>query len=525
MSVLLQLVAMFAAAALASACLAEAGPSRADEAAPAEKVTFELLLEEMIDRDSLARIPAPWYVCRQASSYDRRQKDPNDESTWFANKDHGEFIRLEENDGREEWVIMEDDSPGCITRIWAPLSPAKESQIVRFYLDGAKTPVIEAEFNQLMRGNLFVEPPFAFVASDEKGPPRHTGVGGDLYLPIPYAKSCKITLSQQPFYYVVNYRSYEAGTEVESFTMQSLAQATGLIERIGRTLAASGNVGAGRRLSRKKEIEPDQSMSIDLPSGGHAVRKLSLKLPAGLAKEALRSAVLEITFDGRQTVKCPVSEFFGGGVRLRPVKDWFRSVGDDGLAECLWVMPYRDSGRVTLSNLHDKPLAAEMSVVVGTWDWDERSMHFHASWRGQSPLGGKLKHDWNYVTIAGRGVYAGDTLTAYNPARVWYGEGDERVYIDGEKFPSHLGTGTEDYYGYAWGMAHKFDSPFISMPLRDSRGRGDWRGHTTTSRLRVLDAIPFRRSLRFDMEAWHVAHGIGYAAATFWYALPGAEYR
>ena len=37
-----------------------------------------------------------------------------------------------------------------------------------------------------------------------------------------------------------------------------------------------------------------------------------------------------------------------------------------------------------------------------------------------------------------------------NPVEAWWGEGDEKVFVDGEKFPSHFGTGTEDYYGYAW---------------------------------------------------------------------------
>ncbi|MDA1018314.1 MAG: DUF2961 domain-containing protein, partial [Planctomycetota bacterium] len=53
------------------------------------------------------------------------------------------------------------------------------------------------------------------------------------------------------------------------------------------------------------------------------------------------------------------------------------------------------------------------------------------------------------------------------------------------------------------------------------------RGYTTTSRIRVLDAIPFHSSLRFDMEAWHMPDWkrMEYAAATFWYARPGATHN
>ena len=54
----------------------------------------------------------------------------------------------------------------------------------------------------------------------------------------------------------------------------------------------------------------------------------------------------------------------------------------------------------------------------------------------------------------------GDTLAVVNGAAAWWGEGDEKIYVDDESFPSHFGTGTEDYYGYAWCRAKSFSSPF-----------------------------------------------------------------
>jgi hypothetical protein len=61
------------------------------------------------------------------------------------------------------------------------------------------------------------------------------------------------------------------------------------------------------------------------------------------------------------------------------------------------------------------------------------------------------------------------------------------------------------------------------MPKRDSRGRSDWRGYTTTSRVRLLDGIPCERSLKMDMEIWHwAATTMDYAAGIFWYARSGA---
>ena len=80
-------------------------------------VSLESLLLEMIDRDALPRLPSPAYVCKQASSCDRKQTDPTDAKTWFANDDYHQFLRTEKNQGRNEWVIMEQQGPGAIVRI------------------------------------------------------------------------------------------------------------------------------------------------------------------------------------------------------------------------------------------------------------------------------------------------------------------------------------------------------------------------------------------------------------------------
>jgi len=37
----------------------------------------------------------------------------------------------------------------------------------------------------------------------------------------------------------------------------------------------------------------------------------------------------------------------------------------------------------------------------------------------------------------------------------WFGEGDEKIYINGEEKASIWGTGTEDYFLSAWGLYSK----------------------------------------------------------------------
>jgi hypothetical protein len=505
----------------------------ASTAAFSQPVTLKSLLGEMIDRDATAKWPIPAYTLKQASSYDRATKDPADAKGWFANKDYEQFIRLEQNDGRREWVIMEHEGPGAVTRFWLPLEPSRDKQVIRFYFDGSTTPAIAVLFNELLSGRGFVKPPLAFVSWDETdlrnqlkaAPKTQRGVGGDLYLPIPFARSCKITLDQLPFYYIINYRAYEPGVPVETFSMAGYAAAQTAVEQAGQALLATPDFKVNY-FGQRATLAPGEELALRLPPSPSAVRNLRVQIDPKDAPQVLRSTVLLAEFDGEPAIWCPIGEFFGAGARLNPVQDWFRTVQEDGALFARWVMPYQRSARFTLKNLGGTPIAVSLAAATAPWKWDERSMLFHANWRCQNAMKTRPMSDWNYIDIRGRGVYVGDTLTVFSPVSAWYGEGDERVYLDGETLPSHNGTGTEDYYGYAWGMATFFNSPFISVPRRDGKSRESWKGYTTTSRLRLLDGYPLRTSFKLDMEIWNWADTkVDYAVGTFWYARPGATHN
>ena len=75
-------------------------------------VAVSLRIGEMTDLAGLAEFPQPAYTCKQFSSYDRKSKSPTEE--WFANADAGQYLRVEENDGRKEFVMMDAAGPGAI---------------------------------------------------------------------------------------------------------------------------------------------------------------------------------------------------------------------------------------------------------------------------------------------------------------------------------------------------------------------------------------------------------------------------
>lgn len=486
----------------------------------APPITIESLLEEMIDRSAVARLPNPWYVCAQASSYDRKSTSPDDAEGWFANGDASQYIRVEENGGRREWVMMEADGPGAIVRLWS----ANPKGTLRIYLDGESQPALEAPMEALLGGTWSPgsEPlgaPLAAVRSR----------GWNLYLPIPYARHCKITSDSDGFYYQVNYRTYDGSAAVTSFSTAALLAAADVIDRVQGALAAPAGPPVGRTQQARRTLGPGERFGLALPPGPSAVRTLTCRIAAADYSDALRTVVLSAEFDQEKAIWCPVGDFYGVGIGLNRFEDWYRSAAaderDDSIAVLTsrWVMPYRKSGSIVVENLGVSEATIELVIENQSWQWDDRSMHFHAHWRHENPIPTRPMQDWNYIDIKGQGVYVGDSLAVVNPVEAWWGEGDEKIYVDGEAFPSHFGTGTEDYYGYAWCCPETFTGPFHAQPRCD--GPGNY-GHTAVSRVRLLDAIPFRTSLRMDMEVWHWQEcNAGYAAATFFYARPGAVHN
>jgi len=490
------------------------------------EITLESLLKEMVDRDAAARWPEPAYKCMQASSYDRRSKTPDDAAGWFANNDWSQFVRSEENKGRVEWVLMDADGPGAIVRQWWGGKMPPKGAVLRFYLDGAEEPAIEGYPYDILAGGALAPKPLSMEYA--KAPAGSPG-GMNLYLPIPYAKHCKVTYSEPGAtdpkkppnwrWYNMEYRTYAAGTKVRTFTMAELKAAGPLVDDVCDALDyAYPDEFESRRFVSETGVDPGQEVSLDLPAGPAAIRYLMVWDSLSNDEKSSRTLVLKVTFDGKEAIWCPLGDFFGSGPFLAGIGSWWRRF--ECFSESRWVMPYEKSAKITVMNLGKKAELVHMAALVSDWAWDARSMHFHAVWRQERGIPTRPYRDWNYVTVIGKGVYMGDTLAVFNPVRDWWGEGDEKIWVDGEPFPSHFGTGTEDYYGYSYGNPTLFNTPFCNQPRVDGPGNA---GHTTNTRTRILDAIPFEKSIKVDMEIWHWKDvKMDYAVTSYWYALPGA---
>jgi hypothetical protein len=495
---------------------------------PKKTISITSLLNEMIDRDVVASFPQKDFRLKQQSSYNRASVSPKDSVGWFTNKDLNNndkdhnFIRIEENNGQKEWVLMDHKNPGAIVRTWMPFRSTKRvntNSIIKIYLDGAKEPTLQGNMLNLLNGTGLIPFPLAHKS-------LRSAVS---FFPIPYAKSCKITVTERPFFYQFTYREYSKKTKIKTFTLEDFNKAEAQIKQVCKTLIAPENIAEGKAVKLKETLKSNEEKSIVLSKGNAALRALSLKL--GSYKDSLitRSVILKMEFDGQQTVWCPVGDFFGSGIGLNPFKGWYRTVSEDGTMSSRWVMPYQQSAKVSVLNLSNSPIDIELHTVTGDWKWDENSMYFNAAWRGQNPVPTRPFSDWNYVTLKGRGVYVGDALTIKNPVKKWWGEGDEKIWVDGEDFPSIFGTGTEDYYGYSWGgMSTDFyEHPFHAQPFSHKYNKlnrktianeRNTKGYSTETRTRSLDVMPFSSSLQLDMEVWSWTDcDMTYGVGIYWY--------
>lgn len=475
-------------------------------------ITLDSLLDEMTDLGRLAEFPDPPYTCKQYSSYDQRSTDPGvpTDENWFANGDRGQYLRKEQRDGKDEFVLMDTAGPGAIMNIWSA-NPADAGTIF-IYLDGRPEPAIAMPLTDLAGGGKepFIKPIAIELAK-----------GWNSYLPIPYRKHCKVTTSKPDFYYHIDYRTYPEGTKVETYTAKKAMAAMEKIKAIAKKLddpetAIVAPEGLPQDAVGSLTIGAGDSDQIDF-TGPAAIHEIRAAVTAKDIETALRGTLLEITFDGHTTpdVLTPLGDFFGTAPGVNRFKTLPSGVGADGGFYAHWIMPFKHSAVVRFINTTKEEVAITGNVSAVERAWTDRSLYFRAKWRGVVDIPTRPRQDFNFLDATGKGRFVGVHMHITNPVADWWGEGDEKIYVDGETFPSWFGTGSEDYFGYAWCSPELYTQAYHAQSRVD--GPGNF-GHSSNNRFHVIDDIPFQRSFKFDFEVWHWAEcKVSQSVVAYWY--------
>jgi len=245
--------------------------------------------------------------------------------------------------------------------------------------------------------------------------------------------------------------------------------------------------------------------------------------------------VLRMYWDNAKepAVEAPLGDFFGAGFGLRRE---IRSVpvqveSGDGY-NCYWPMPFYKRGLITVTNEGPKNVRSFYYHIDYT---EEESLpvktaYFCAQYRNEFPE--KMGKDYLILDAEGQGHYVGTVMSARSRSPFWFGEGDIRMYVDGDPKPTIQGTGTEDYFLMAWGLNENL-FPYYGCTYMST----DFENLGTEYclyRWHIADPVRFTKSLRFEIEhtGWitgdetttgktegHVEREDDMATVAFWYQV------
>jgi hypothetical protein len=245
--------------------------------------------------------------------------------------------------------------------------------------------------------------------------------------------------------------------------------------------------------------------------------------------------VLRMYWDGAEApaVEAPLGDFFAAGFGLRrEVRSAPIQVPGGDAYNSFWRMPFSRHARITVTNegarnarsfYYQIDYTRVPSLPPGT-------AYFCAQYRREFPeVAGR---DYLVLDAVGRGHYVGTVMSVRSRSPYWFGEGDARIYVDGDARPTIQGTGTEDYFLSAWGLdQHSF--PYAGAPYLSS-DPSDLGFRATMYRWHIADPIRFQHSLRvtFEHTGWmsadetatgrvdgHVEREDDIATVAFWYQV------
>jgi len=479
----------------------------------AEEFTYIDLINRLTDMEQLAVLPVEGEKCRQWSSYDRASK--YDASTdkyinWDANGDGTGIIARK---GAAQ-VFADIEGPGVIWRIWS----AKDGPgHVKIYLDGGEKPAVDLPFTAYFDRK---HEPFTRGALVHKA-----AMGLNNYTPIPFQKSCRITAEKNwGRYYHFTYTTYPKGTKLPTFNMKLTDAESKALDRANAMLSDCGSDPAPRRKGQETikasiRVSPGKKVKLAKITGPRrAITAIKIKpqLPDKPDDiDVLRQLAISIRWDGEETpsVWAPLGDFFGTAAGENFYRSLPLGMTEDGYY-CYWYMPFITEAVVEIANGGDKARKLDFEITHAPLSKrHQRLGRFHAKWHRDSDLDAGRRIDWTMLKTKGRGRFCGVMLHVWNPRGGWWGEGDEKFFVDGEKFPSTFGTGSEDYFGYAWCNPTLFENCYHNQPISMNN-----KGHVSVNRWHIADNIPFTKSFEGAIEKYYPNNKPTlYACTSYWY--------
>ena len=301
---------------------------------------------------------------------------------------------------------------------------------------------------------------------------------------------------------------------------------------------AAQDLGVGWKVNPYINIGPGETFTIAEIEGPGAIQQIWMT-PTG----DWRSSIIRFYWDGEAepSVECPIGDFFcsawgGGGMgeQVAPLSSLAVCVNPGSAFNCYWQMPFRRSCRITMENLDNKnPMRLYYQINYTLTDVPEDAAYFHAQFRRSNP---NLTSVHTILDgVKGQGQYVGTYLAWQVSNNGWWGEGEIKFYMDGDKqFPTICGTGTEDYICGSYNFENKstkkyqeFSTPYAGLHqvvrpdgvYRSQQRFGMYRWH-------ALSQSRFRQDLRVTIQDLGWRNDMRYypqhsdiSSVAFWYQM------
>lgn len=250
--------------------------------------------------------------------------------------------------------------------------------------------------------------------------------------------------------------------------------------------------------------------------------------------------IFRMYWDGNEypSVESPIGPFFGQGWNEQynysslPLS---AGPGNGTGLSCYFSMPFAKGAKIEIENQSDKTIDCFYFYIdyYETKKLPEDLGRFHAWYNheltealpeGETEWGivgtpGENKdgaRNYVFADIKGKGHFAGINYYVHNPGPMWYGEGDDMWFIDGETTPSLIGTGTEDFFNTSWCPKEVFSHPYFGYP-RVNNEIG-WLGRTHVYRFFISDPVMFEKSLKATIEHGHNNNlTLDLSSVAYWY--------
>ena len=300
---------------------------------------------------------------------------------------------------------------------------------------------------------------------------------------------------------------------------------------------------SGGNNDRIEHIQPGEKKVIFDISGAGMINHIWITIAPPPEQLSRNDIILRMYWDGSDipSVVSPIGPFFGQGwdesYKFSSLPLAAGPVDGRGMVS-YWAMPFEDGARIEVENQNEKEIGAFYYYVdyIEMESLPENTGRFHAwynheltealeegenEWGVLGPQGKNPDGRDNYVfaDIKGKGHYVGVNYYVHCPSPIWYGEGDDMFFIDGEEVPSLHGTGTEDYFNTSWCPKTEFTHPYYGYGrLNNDVG---WLGRTHVYRFHIADPVHFNKSLKVTIEHGHNNNlTLDLASVAYWYQLP-----